>query len=173
MALVHDRGFRDCTSLFRDGVNMSETVPDPANNGPQRPNAASRSEAGGSGPEPASLPHLLVETTAALGAVNTAAPWQAALTKEDRARLANVVLRRGTAAVLDLATAADLVEAVLPEALASLASDSVSRRRLMERIAQSLLDDPQCTARMRTLLTALRSTAGDAGGKPASGGAQP
>lgn len=151
---------------------MSETRRNRANGESQRTDAAWQSEVVGDRPEAAKLPRLLAETTDSLGAADGAEPWHAALTAEDRERLTRVAQRRGASAMLDLATAADLVEAVLPEALASLASDPVSRRRLMERIAQSLLDDPQCTDRLRSLVGALQSTVRQADDGQGSGGAR-
>lgn len=116
--------------------------------------------------ESAALPRILAETVDAFASADDGAPWHAVLTDEDRDRLLAVVRARGGQATLDLPTAADLVAAVLPPALVAIADGPGSQRRLVERIAQSLLEDPQSARRLQTLLTALVAQAGSAGGPP-------
>lgn len=114
------------------------------------------------------LPRLLAETVDSLGGRDDAAPWAAVLTKEDRQRLAAAVARRGAAA-LDESLVADMVEAVLPEALAAMVEGPASRRRLAEQIARSLLDDPRSAARLQALVSALVESAAGAGGHSGRG----
>jgi hypothetical protein len=93
--------------------------------------------------------------------------WGEALTPDDRQRLVEVARRRGRVGPLDEATAADLVEAVLPASLAAMAVGATGRRQLCERIARSLLDDPGCRSRLETLLRAARDAGGsEPGARP-------
>ena len=140
------------------------------------------SEGGARGPDPrktqsiggraggaadsAALPRILAETVDAFASADDGTPWHAVLTEEDRGRLLAVVRVRGVPAALDLATAADLVAAVLPRALAALADGPAAQRRLVERIAQSLLDDPQSALRLQSLFEALVAQARSPGGAP-------
>lgn len=95
------------------------------------------------------------------------APWAASLTTGDRDRLAAVLGRRGGQATLDRSLAADLVEAVLPDLLAALVEGPTARRRLAERIASTLLDDPLAVARLQALVTVLSTNGvGSDGGTP-------
>jgi len=114
----------------------------------------------------AALPRILAETVDAFASADDRAPWHAVLTDEDRERLLAVVRARGGQATLDLLTAADLVADILPPALVALADGPGSQRRPVERIAQSLLEDPQSARRLQTLLTALVAQAGSTGGPP-------
>ena len=118
------------------------------------------------GGEPPSIPGVLAETIGALAATDDGGPWHAVLSEEDRRRLLEVVRSRRGRPSLDLALASDLVSAVLPGPLAALADGPDSRRRLVERIAQSLLDDPRSTERLQGLLAALVALSGIAGGAP-------
>lgn len=144
--------------------------------------ATQGSQGGAAGPDPrktqplggkpggvrdsAALPRILAETVDAFASADDGAPWHAVLTDEDRERLLAVVRAHGGQTRLDLPTAADLVAAVLPQALAALVDGPTSQRRLVERIAQSLLDDPQSARRLQTLLAALVAQADGAGGPP-------
>jgi hypothetical protein len=92
-----------------------------------------------------------------LGGTGDAGPLSLSLTAEDRVRLVAVARRPDRSGPLDLDLAADLVEAVLPEALAAMAAGPVGRRRLVERIARSLLDDPESRRRLESLLAAVRA----------------
>jgi hypothetical protein len=115
------------------------------------------------------LPHLLADAIDSLGAGDDGGPWSAALTAEDLDRLKAALGRRAGRVNLDAGLAADLVEAVLPEALASLVQGPGARRRLAERIAGTLLDDPVSAARLQTLVTALGNQAA-ARGRASPGG---
>ena len=121
----------------------------------------------GTGGEP--LPHLLADAIDSLGARDDAAPWTATLTPADRDRLVAALGRRGGRASLDHSLTADLVEAVLPEPLAALVEGPQARRRLAERIAGTLLDDPVAAARLQTLVAALASGGAGPGRTPAGG----
>lgn len=112
------------------------------------------------------LQRMLADTVDAVSATPDGDPWHAVLSDEDRARLREVVRVRGGDATLDLALAADLVGAVLPRALVAIADDPKSQRLLMERIAQSLLDDPRAARRLQDLLTAIAALLPDDGEPP-------
>lgn len=107
----------------------------------------------------ADLQRILSATAAGPGDADAGEPWHAALDETDRARLIAAVRQRGANATLDVAMAADLVAAVMPSALAAIAADDRSRRRLMERIAQSLLEDPASARRIHLLFEAIRTAA--------------
>lgn len=107
----------------------------------------------------ADLQRILAATAGGADDADAGDPWHAALDEQDRARLIAAVRRRGVDATLDVAMAADLVAAVMPCGLAAIAADEKSRRRLMERIAQSLLEDPASSRRIHLLFEALRSAA--------------
>lgn len=115
------------------------------------------------GGEPSPLPAMLAETSGALAANDEGGPWHAVLSEQDQRRLLEVVRSRRGRPSLDLALASDLVAAVLPGPLAALADGPDSRRRLVERIAQSLLDDPRSTERLQALLAALVALSGNTG----------
>lgn len=117
------------------------------------------------------LPGLLADAVDSLAVRDEAAPWSASLTAEDRARLTAALGGRAGQVSLDAALAADLVEAVLPQTLAALVEGKDARRRLVVRIAGTLLDDPVSTARLQTLVTALGNDAAGAG--PVSAGGSP
>lgn len=118
------------------------------------------------GGEPSPLPGVLAETIGELAANDDGGPWHAVLSEQDQRRLLEVVRSRRGRPSLDLALASDLVSAVLPGPLAALADGPDSRRRLVERIAQSLLDDPRSTERLQALLAALVALSGNTGDTP-------
>lgn len=107
----------------------------------------------------ADLQRILSATAGGPGEADAGEPWHAALDEADRARLIAAVRQRGADATLDVTMAADLVAAVMPSALAAIAADDRSRRRLMERIAQSLLEDPTSARRIHLLFEAIRTAA--------------
>lgn len=107
--------------------------------------------------EPAALPRILSETVNTLAAGDTAAPWHAELSEDDRQRLIEVVRARGSRPNLDLPLAADLVAAVLPRALVTIAEGVDAQRRLVGVIARSLLDDPQSARRLEALIAAIQA----------------
>lgn len=107
----------------------------------------------------ADLQRILSATAAGPGEADAGEPWHAALDEADRARLIAAVRQRGAGATLDVAMAADLVAAVMPSGLAAIAADDRSRRRLMERIAQSLLEDPASARRIQLLFEAIKTAA--------------
>lgn len=111
------------------------------------------------------LGRLLADAAGPLDGDDAGSPWETALTTEDRDRLTAAVRRRG--GVLDVALAADMVAAVLPEAIASLVVGEASRRRLAERIAATLIEDPRSRVRLEALIAALRATADQPGGPQA------
>lgn len=106
----------------------------------------------------ADLQRILAATSETQDA-GAADPWHAALDEADRARLIAAVRQRGAGATLDIAMASDLVAAVMPGALAAIAADERSKRLLMERIAQSLLDDPASCRRLQLLFDAIKAAA--------------
>lgn len=116
----------------------------------------------------ADLQRILSATAGGPGEADAGEPWHAALDEADRARLIAAVRQRGVDATLDVAMAADLVAAVMPSGLAAIAADERSRRRLMERIAQSLLEDPASARRIHLLFEAIKTAArvGPEGGSP-------
>jgi|694.fasta_scaffold04047_7 hypothetical protein len=111
----------------------------------------------------ADLQRILAATTGEAADGDAGTPWHAALDEMDRARLIAAVRQRGTDATLDVAMAADLVAAVMPSGLAAIAADERSRRRLMERIAESLLEDPASARRIQQLFEAIKAAARVAG----------
>jgi hypothetical protein len=85
-----------------------------------------------------------------------AAPWAMTLSDADRRRL--IAVARATGPLkLDAADVSALVQAVLPGALAAMAADDLSRNRLVQRIAGSLLEDPQSRERLQALIGALNA----------------
>lgn len=85
--------------------------------------------------------------------------WEASLTPDDQQRLVGVALRHDRSAPLDVVLAADLVAAVMPKSLAAMAAGPDGGRRLVERIARSLLDDPVSRGRLESLWAAVRAEA--------------
>lgn len=114
------------------------------------------------GPAEDHLGRLLADAAGPADGGEAGSPWEAVLTPEDRDRLAAAVRRRRGG--LDVALAADMVAAVLPEAIASLVVGEASRRRLAERIAATLIEDPRSRVRLEALLAALRAATDEPGG---------
>jgi len=134
----------------------------PGGSDPRKTGDAARRTGPLPGSQPAGavpLSHLLADTVDLLTSDDDSSPWHMVLTADDRQRLVDSIRRRGPRATFDLATAADLVEAVLPEALAAMAAGPTSRRRLIERIAESLIEDPPSARRLQELHAALVSIA--------------
>ena len=111
------------------------------------------------------LPRILAAAVESLDPAD-GGMWADSLTADDRRRMAAAVARRGLQAPLDRELAADLVAAVLPRSLATLVVGEVSQRRFVERIAQSLLDDPRAVVRLQTLVAGLRAEARPPEGPP-------
>jgi hypothetical protein len=114
------------------------------------------------GPAEDHLGRLLADAAGPVDGGEAGSPWEAVLTPEDRDRLAAAIRRRG--GNLDVPLAADMVAAVLPEAIASLVVGEASRRRLAERIAATLIEDPRSRGRLEALLAAVRASGDDPGG---------
>lgn len=104
----------------------------------------------------ATLAALLEVATQERQENTAAAPWAIKLNDADRRRL--IAVARATGPLkLDAADVSALVRAVLPEALAAMAADDISRDRLIQRIAGSLLEDPQSRERLQALIGALNT----------------